>query len=60
MRNALDIDLQDEQTVEEIRLVTELMVVAATTPGEIEQDIIDDALGIDPARRCLPSQRNLD
>ena len=29
MGNALDVDLQDDETVEEIRLVTELMVVAA-------------------------------
>ena len=30
MENALDVDLQDEQLVDEIRLVTELMVVATT------------------------------
>jgi hypothetical protein len=60
MGNALDVDLHDEQTVEEIRLVTELMVVAATAPGELEQDVIDGALGVDPQHRPFPHQRLAD
>jgi hypothetical protein len=57
MGNALDVELQDEQTVEEIRLVTELMVVAATVPGELDQEIIDDALGVERDSRPFPTQR---
>jgi hypothetical protein len=57
MGNALDVDLQDDETVEEIRLVTELMVVVASAPGELEQDIIDDALGVDDSLRPFPNQR---
>jgi len=54
--DALDVDLQDEELGAEIRLVTELMVVAALTPGELEQAVIDDALGVRP-RPALPRQR---
>jgi hypothetical protein len=60
MANALDVELQDEETVEEIRLVTELMVVAAAAPGELEQDIIDGALGVSGSRRPFPNQRLAD
>ena len=56
MGNALDVELQDEETGEEIRLVTELMVVATMAPGELEQDVIDEALGVEPPRG-LPRQR---
>lgn len=55
MDDALDVELQDEELGDEIRLVTELMVVAALSPGELDQDVIDDALGVDPPR--MPSQR---
>jgi hypothetical protein len=57
MGNALDVELQDAETGEEIRLVTELMVVAAMASGELEQDVIDDALGVQHDPRSLPSQR---
>ena len=60
MGNALDVELHDEETVEEIRLVTELMVVAASAPGELEQDVIDDALGVEDAQRPFPNQRQAD
>jgi hypothetical protein len=56
MENALDVELQDPELDAEIRLVTELMVVAALTPGELEQDVIDEALGVDPTP-TLPRQR---
>jgi hypothetical protein len=56
MEDALDVELVDGALVDEIRLVTELMVVAALAPGELEQDVIDQALGVTPARR-LPRQR---
>ena len=57
MGNALDVELQDEQTVEEIRLVTELMVVAAMASGDLDQDVIDEALGVDPGPGIFPTQR---
>jgi hypothetical protein len=56
MENALDVELDDPVLEDEIRLVTELMVVAAATPGELEQDIIDETLGVDPTP-LLPKQR---
>jgi hypothetical protein len=34
------------------------MVVAALSPGELDQGVIDDALGVQPPR--LPSQRRPD
>jgi hypothetical protein len=58
MDDALDVELQDEELGDEIRLVTELMVVAALSPGELDQGVIDDALGVQPPR--LPSQRRPD
>ncbi len=60
MGNALDVELQDAETGEEIRLVTELMVVAAMAAGELEQGVIDDALGVEPDPRGFPSQRRAD
>jgi hypothetical protein len=47
MSDQLDVDLQDSETVDEIRLVTELMVVASMAPGDLEQHVIDGALGLD-------------
>ncbi len=52
--------LEDEDTREEIRMVTELMVVAAMAPGELEQDVIDTALGLHGAVEGFPSQRRPD
>ena len=59
MENPLDIDLTDQILDDEIRLVTELMVVATMAPGELEQDVIDETLGVDP-RRGFPVQRDAD
>ena len=55
MDDMLDVDILDHELGDEIRLVTELMVVAAMAPGELEQGVIDDALGVQPSR--LPRQR---
>jgi hypothetical protein len=57
MENALDVELLDDQLVDEIRLVTELMVVATLAPGELEQSVIDDVLGVHPVPSSLPRQR---
>lgn len=58
--DALDVELQDDEAIDEIRLVTELMVVASMAPGELEQDVIDDALGVDADPGRMPSQRRSD
>ena len=57
MSDALDTDLRDDQMVDEIRLVTELMVIASMTPGELDQDVIDSALGIESSSASFPVQR---
>ena len=60
MSDALDVDLRDDQMVDEIRLVTELMVIASMTPGELDQDVIDQALGVIRASSEFPAQRSSD
>jgi hypothetical protein len=57
MDDALDVELHDAELIDEIRLVTELMVVASMAPGELEQEVIDDALGVERLHPRLPSQR---
>ncbi|MEP7091513.1 MAG: hypothetical protein ABI776_15550 [Nocardioidaceae bacterium] len=57
MSNALDVDMQDHDTIDEIRLVTELMVVASMAAGDLDQDVIDDALGLEHGTRRLPAHR---
>jgi hypothetical protein len=56
MDDALDVELLDDQLVDEIRLVTELMVVATMAPGDLDQDVIDAALGVQ-SERHVPRQR---
>jgi hypothetical protein len=53
----LDLTLDDPVTVAELRLVTELIVVAAQDPDALEPDVIDRVLGIESARRTFPEQR---
>jgi len=60
MDDALDVELHDAELIDEIRLVTELMVVAAMAPGELEQDVIDETLGVEKLHPRLPSQRRAD
>jgi hypothetical protein len=57
MSDALDVDLDDHDAIDEIRLVTELMVVASMAPGELEQSVIDDALGLCDGFAGVPAQR---
>jgi hypothetical protein len=57
MDDAVSTGLDDTETAEEIRLVTQLIVVATMAPGELEQDVIDDALGVEPVRASFPRQR---
>jgi hypothetical protein len=60
MSDALDVDLRDDQMVDEIRLVTELMVIASMNPGELDQDVIDEALGVTRTPADFPAQRQAD
>ncbi len=57
MQPTLGITLDDPVTVEELRLVTELIVVAAEAPESLEPDVIDRVLGLDPPR-TFPAQRD--
>jgi hypothetical protein len=57
MDDALDVQLNDQVLVDEIHLVTELIVVATMAPGDLEQDVIDDVLGVRPVRSFFPQQR---
>jgi hypothetical protein len=60
MNDVLDVGLDDQETTDELRLVTELMVVASMAPGDLDQDVIDGALGIERSPKNLPSQRRVD
>ena len=53
----LDLQLHDPVLVDEIRLVTELILVATSAPGQLEQQVIDRVLGVDPVERRFPEQR---
>jgi hypothetical protein len=57
MDDPRQVELHDTQLVDEIRLVTELMVVASLAPGELEQQVIDDVLGVHPVKSLFPRQR---
>ncbi len=57
MDDVIDVVLHDEETVREMRLVTELMVVASLAPGQLDTDVIDGALGLEREPSALPSQR---
>ena len=57
MDDALDVQLNDQVLVDEIHLVTELIVVATMAPGELDQDLIDEVLGVHPVRTFFPQQR---
>jgi hypothetical protein len=56
MEDPLEVELQDPVLGDEIRMVTHLMVVASQAPGELDQEAIDIALGVEPPPR-LPRQR---
>jgi hypothetical protein len=60
VNDILDVVLHEQQTVDELRLVTELMVVASMADSQLEEDVIDTALGIERAPRPVPSQRSFD
>ena len=57
MDDPRQVELPETQLIDEIRLVTELMVVASLAPGELEQQVIDDVLGVHPVKSLFPRQR---
>ena len=55
MTDPFDVDLQDAELSNEIRLTTELMVAASESACVLDQTVIDQILGL-PADQ-VPSQR---
>lgn len=56
--DVLDLMIRDEETVDELRLLTALLVVASSAPERLDQDVVDAALGIERAPRTLPPPRS--
>jgi hypothetical protein len=62
MADHLDVPLEDAVLMEEVELISTLMIAASETEGELEQDEIDRLLGVpdDPTgahmRAVLPQQ----
>lgn len=54
MSDNLDVDLHDRELIDEIELVTELMVLASEASSDLDQDTIDAVLGLGSARRRTP------
>ena len=55
MNDQLEVTLEDSQLMDEISLVTDLMIAAVDAPGDLAQNSIDRILGVvDP----VPSQRS--
>ena len=48
MTDALDMDLQDDELIGEIKLVAELMVAAAQSPTALSPDAVDAILDASP------------
>jgi hypothetical protein len=49
MHDALEIEPIDADVMEEIQLIVNLMIAAATTRERLNTPSIDQALGVDPA-----------
>jgi hypothetical protein len=54
MSHAFDVELQDTEQIDEIELLTELMVLASETQGALDLTTIDATLGLGSP---LPRQR---
>jgi hypothetical protein len=55
MSSPLDVELQDDEQLDEIRLLGELMVLASESQGALDLTTIDAGLGV--RRPALPGQR---
>ncbi len=49
MGDGLDVPLEDPVQREEVELLSSLMIEAGRAEGPLDQDIIDDLLGLDEA-----------
>lgn len=62
MPDPLDVDLQDDDLVAEILLLTDLMVSASPSEGPLSQSVIDTVLGVsvagDPTDPPAPATRS--
>jgi hypothetical protein len=65
MADHLDVPLEDATLMEEVELISTLMIAASETEGQLEQNQIDRLLGVpddEPtggsARTVLPQQQN--
>jgi hypothetical protein len=54
MSHAFDVELRDDEQIDEIELLTELMVLASETQGALDLSTIDATLGLE---RPFPEQR---
>jgi hypothetical protein len=58
MNELLYVDLHDDELMAEIRLVADLMIASAASPGCLDQETIDGLLGVDPEPPAgIPVQR---
>lgn len=57
MTSSLDVDLNDDELTDEIRLLAELMVIASESPTVLDLQVIDATLGVRPEPPSLPRQR---
>lgn len=57
--SSLDVELHDTDLIAEIGLLADLMVVASESPGPLDAEQVDAALGLFPAADVvrLPQQR---
>lgn len=56
--SSLDVELHDTDLIAEIGLLADLMVVASESPGRLDPEQVDAALGLFPADVVhLPRQR---
>lgn len=59
MHSSLDVELHDTDLIAEIGLLADLMVMASESPGPLDLEQVDAALGLFPAADVvsLPRQR---
>lgn len=57
MTSSLDVDLNDDELTDEIRLLAELMVIASESSTVLDPHVIDATLGVRPEPTSLPLQR---
>lgn len=51
MDDRLDVQPHDQVALDEIELISNLMIAASEAPGQLPQELIDNILGIPAQRR---------